>query len=113
MNVLQVNGYESPGRRFNGLAITPKLKEFGINSCHLVWEKDTNNTDVLTFDRRFARLTNSILASIERLTSLQSILYRNASQMFKMQAFKDADLIHLHIIHSGFLRVSDLKRISN
>ena len=112
MNVLQVNGYESPGRKFNGLATTPKLKEFGIDSCHLVWEKDTNDPDVLTFDRRSTRLTNSIMARIERLTSLQSILYRNASQMFKMQAFSDADLIHLHIIHSGYLRVSDIQRIS-
>ncbi len=112
MNVLQVNGYESPGRRFNGLAITPKLKELGINSRHLVWEKDTNNPDVLTFDRGFTRLANSVMASMERLISLQSILYLNASQMLKMPAFKEADLIHLHIIHSGYLRISDLKRIS-
>jgi len=110
--VLQVNGYESPGRRFNGLSITPLLKKNGIESRHLVWEKDTQNPEVLTFEGGLARKFNKLLNRVERVTSLQSVLYSNAAQMMKMQAFKEADLLHLHIIHSGYFSLFDLPKIT-
>lgn len=112
MKVLQVNGYESPGRRFNGLSIAKKLEEHGVESRHLVWMKDSQNPDVLTFEGYWTKKTNLLLERIERIASLQSALYINASQLLKMKAFREADLIHLHIIHSGYLRISDLVRIS-
>ncbi len=112
MKVLQVNGYESPGRRFNGLSITPLLKKYDIESRHLIWEKDTLNPEVLTFEGGWSRKINKIISHVERLTSLQSVLYPHAAQMMKMPAFKEADLLHLHIIHSGYLSLSDLPRIT-
>ena len=112
MKVLQVNGYESPGRRFNGLSITPLLKRYGIESRHLVWEKDTQNPEVLTFEGVGTRKINRLINRVERIASLQSMLYRNAAQMMKMPAFKEADLLHLHIIHSGYLSLSDLPKIT-
>lgn len=113
MKVLQINGYESPGRRFNGLSITPLLKKHDIESRHLVWEKDTQNPDVLTFDGKWTRKINRLVNRVERITSLQSVLYPHASQMFKMPAFQEAELLHLHIIHSGFLSLSDLPKITH
>lgn len=110
--VLQVNGYESPGRRFNGLSITPLLKTYGIESRHLVWEKDTQNPEVLTFEGAWARRINRVAKRVEDVTSLQSVLYPHAAQMMKMPAFKEADVLHLHIIHSGYLSLSDLPKIT-
>jgi glycosyltransferase involved in cell wall biosynthesis len=112
VKILQVNGYESPGRRFHGLSITPLLKKYGIESRHLVWEKDTQNADVLTFADGRTRKINKLLSRVERLTSLQSVLYSNAAQMMKMPAFKEAGLLHLHIIHSGFFSLSDLPKVT-
>jgi len=111
--VLQVNGYESPGRRFNGLSITPLLKRHGIESRHLVWHKDTTNPDVLTFDGKWTKGINKLLTGIENVTSLQSVLFPNAAKMMKMPAFKEADVLHLHIIHSGYLSLSDLPKITS
>jgi len=110
--VLQVNGYESPGRRFNGLSITPLLRDHGIESRHLIWEKDSQNPEVLTFEGNGIRKVNRIVNRIERVTSLQSVLYSNAAQMMKMPAFKEADLLHLHIIHSGYFSLFDLPKIT-
>ncbi|MCX7187245.1 MAG: glycosyltransferase family 4 protein [Methylophilales bacterium] len=112
MKILQVNGYESPGRRFNGLSITPLLKKYGIESRHLIWEKDTKNQEVLTFEGDWTRKLNRLANRVERATSLQSVLYPHAAQMMKMPAFKEADLLHLHIIHSGYLSLSDLPKIT-
>ncbi len=112
MKILQVNGYESPGSRFHGLTITPLLKKYGIESKHLIWRKDTNNPEVLTFSVQ-DHIINNFLYVAERILSLQSILYRNALQMIKMPEFQEADLIHLHIIHSGFFSIRHLPRITS
>jgi glycosyltransferase involved in cell wall biosynthesis len=113
LKVLQVNAYESPGRRFNGLTLTPILKRHGIESRHLIWEKDTQNPEILTFGRVGSRKINNLVSRIERMFSLQSMLYLNASQMIKMPAFKEADLLHLHIIHSGYLSLSALPKLTS
>ncbi|HJD64815.1 MAG TPA: glycosyltransferase family 4 protein [Rickettsia endosymbiont of Diachasma alloeum] len=112
MKILQVNGYESPGSRFHGLAITPLLKEYGIESKHLIWQKDTNNPEVLTFSEKDRKI-NHFLHRVENILSLQSVLYRNALQMIKMPEFQEADLIHLHIIHSGFFSMRHLPKITS
>ena len=112
MKVLQVNGYESPGRRFNGLSITHLLEKHGIESRHLIWEKDTEDPRVLNFEGRGVRKINGIVSYIERILSLQSMLYPHATQMMKMNVFKEADLVHLHIIHSGYFSLSDLPKIT-
>lgn len=111
MKILQVNAYESPGSRFHGLTITPLLKKYGIDSRHLVWNKDTNNPEVLTFDK-YTKGINKVITGIERLTSLQSVLYQSGAKIVKLPAFQEADLIHLHIIHSGYFSMSDLQKIS-
>ncbi|WP_341795073.1 glycosyltransferase family 4 protein [Rickettsia endosymbiont of Rhinocyllus conicus] len=111
MKILQVNGYESPGSRFHGLAITPLLKEYGIDSKHLIWKRDTNNPEVLSFSKK-DHIINNFLYVAENILSLQSILYRNALQMIKMPEFQEADLIHLHIIHSRFFSINHLPEIT-
>jgi len=112
MKVFQINGYESPGRRFHGLAITPLLKEHGIESKHLIWQKDTNNPEVLTFGGLWTKKINGYINKIEHKLSLQSVLYPHGAQILKMPAFKEADVVHLHIIHSGYLSLSILPKIT-
>jgi len=112
MKVLQVNGYESPGRRFNGLALTPWLAKYGIESRHLIWDKDTQDPAVLTFEGKWARPLTQRLAKLEQRYSLQSLLYPNAWQMMRMPAFKEAEVLHLHIIHSGYLSLAALPWIT-
>ncbi|MDD2109859.1 glycosyl transferase [Pseudomonas plecoglossicida] len=112
MRVLQVNGYESPGRRFNGLSVTPLLKKHGIDSKHLIWQKDTQDPEVLTFEGSMTRKVNRFVNRVERLTSMQSVLYPHARQMMKMPDFINADVLHLHIIHSGYMSLGDLPAIT-
>lgn len=111
MKVLQINGYELPGARFHGLSITPLLKEHGIDSKHFCWIKDSNNPDVVTFDK-WSKKKNLFVRAVEEVTSLQSVLYNNAKKIVELPEFKEADLIHLHIIHSGFFSIGDLELIT-
>jgi hypothetical protein len=55
---------------------------------------------------------NRLVNRVERSTSLQSVLHLNARQLIKMPEIKEADLIHLNIIHSGYFAISDLSKIT-
>jgi glycosyltransferase involved in cell wall biosynthesis len=157
VKILQINGYESPGRRFNGLSLVPLLKARGIDSTHLVWKKDSRDPSVLSLSgesKRFNRIVDSmehalslhqwfnrevkigrrsvslhmifnwvtrlsllgganwIIGKLERALSLQSVLYLNSLRLSRMSAYKEADLLHLHVIHSGYLSLWALPGIT-
>lgn len=108
MRVLQVNGYQSPGRRFNGLSLKPHLEALGVSSKHFVWEQDRQEEGVVSLHGKLLRKVNRLTRGVEKVLSLQSQLYSNGMHMRRMEAFREADLVHYHIIHSGFLSMQSL-----
>ena len=112
MNVLQVNGYQSPGRRFNGLSLKPHLGTLGVSSKHFVWEQDRLEDDVVSLQGTAIRKINRLTRGVEKVLSLQSQLYSNAMHLRRLQEFVDADLVHYHIIHSGFLSLQSLPALT-
>ena len=112
MRVLQINGYQSPGRRFNGLAITPLLKEEGIHSEHLVWEQDKQEQGVSSINHGWTAKLNKIVTKLEKKLSLQSTLYPHAREIARQDQFRNADAVHLHIIHSGYMSIRSLPWLS-
>jgi glycosyltransferase involved in cell wall biosynthesis len=112
MKVLQVNGYQSPGRRFNGLSLKPYLSNLGISSKHFVWEQDRQEEDVVSLQSAPVRKINRLTRGVERVLSLQSLLYTNGSHFKQLPEFCEADLVHYHIIHSGFLSMRSLPALT-
>ncbi|AVJ30634.1 glycosyltransferase family 4 protein [Achromobacter spanius] len=108
MKVLQVNGYQSPGRRFNGLSLKPHLEALGVSSKHFVWEQDRQEEGVVSLHGTLQRKVNRLTRGVEKVLSLQSQLYSNGMHMRRLDAFREADLVHYHIIHSGFLSMQSL-----
>ncbi|KXJ66888.1 glycosyl transferase [Achromobacter xylosoxidans] len=105
---MQVNGYQSPGRRFNGLSLKPHLEALGVSSKHFVWEQDRQEEGVVSLHGKLLRKVNRLTRGVEKVLSLQSQLYSNGMHMRRMEAFREADLVHYHIIHSGFLSMQSL-----
>jgi glycosyltransferase involved in cell wall biosynthesis len=112
MKMLQVTGYQSPGRRFNGLSLKPHLEALGVFSKHFVWEHDRQEKDVIGIDGRILRKINRLTRGIEKTLSLQSQLYSNGIHVRRLEAFREADLVHYHIIHSGFLSMQSLPALT-
>lgn len=112
LKVLQVNGYQSPGRRFNGLSLKPHLAALGVSSKHLVWEQDRTEEDVVTLQGTAVRKINRLTRGVERVLSLQSQLYTNGKHIKCLPEFQEADLVHYHIIHSGFLSMQSLPSLT-
>ena len=113
LNVLQINGYESPGRRFHGLALKHLFNEHGIRSEHFVWEKDTTDPSVHTLSDERHHDFNDMLRAVERDNSIQNILYTNGQRLLSSAEFQNADIVHWHIIHSQYLSLLDLSLISS
>lgn len=113
IKVLQLNHYESPGRRFSGLSLSPLLKDRGVDSTHVVWEKDTQDPSVLALGKPWQKNVTRIVRGIERALSVQSVLHLNSLQLTRMPAYKQADLLHLHIIHSGYLSLWALPEMTH
>lgn len=112
MKVLQVNGYQSPGRRFNGLSLKPYLEALGVSSKHFVWEQDRQEEGVVSLHGNMLRKINRFTRGVEKTLSLQSQLYSNGMHFRRMPEFLEADLVHYHIIHSGFLSMQSLPSLT-
>lgn len=112
MKILQINGYQSPGRRFNGLSLKPCLAELDIQSIQLVWEQDRKEDGVISLQGSALHKINRLTRGVERLFSLQSQLYTNGMRIKRLPEFRGADLIHYHIIHSGFLSMQSLPSLT-
>lgn len=112
MKVLQLNGYESPGRRFSGLSLAPLLKEHDISSTHIIWQRDTDNPSVLGYEAPNARLINDMYTRVEQRLGFQSVFFTNAVELMSRKEFIEADLIHFHLIHTGYMSMLDFPEIT-
>lgn len=112
MKVLQLNGYESPGRRFSGLGLASMLKEHDVSSTHIIWQRDTTDPSVLGYEAPQARLINEMYSRVEQRLGFQSVYFTNAAELMSRKEFIEADLIHLHLIHTGYLSMLDLPEIT-
>ncbi|CAN7726689.1 glycosyltransferase [Rhizobium sp. LjRoot98] len=112
MKVLQLNGYESPGRRFSGLALAPLLEEYDISSTHIIWQRDTTNPEVLGYEAPNNRRLNEMYARVEQRLGFQSVYYTNASELMGRKEYIEADLIHFHLIHTGYMSLLDFPAIT-
>lgn len=109
MNVLQVGNTDSAGRRFNGADLHRALGDRGVNSQLCVWEKHT--TDEQTWrlaDRRRRELLRTAFTVAEQKLSVQSLLYPFSLELARDPRFKTADLVHYHLIHTGFFSLAHL-----
>ena len=78
----------------------------------MIWERDTTNTSIRSFGGKHTRAINDMYARIEDRSSLQSVLYANAEAVLAEPAFREADLCHLHLIHTGYLSMADLPALT-
>ena len=109
MRVLQVSATDKEGARFNGLELSKQLIQRGFESSQVVWRK--RGEDKCTHEMFTGALRNKIhqaAAKLERDLSLQSLLSPLAFEFAKHPQFKAADLVHYHLIHTGFFNLMAL-----
>jgi glycosyltransferase involved in cell wall biosynthesis len=113
MKVLQVNSSDIIGSRFNGFDIRGLLANQGIRSHHLVWNKISNEAvSSRFFDVPGSRFAMQVLARVERFFSIHSRLQWQSFLLPLHREFREADVVHYHILHDGYFSLDALPLLS-
>lgn len=114
INVVQVNSGDLMGRRFNGYDLTPHLKARGVRSKQLVYWNKQSDADFVSkmFDYPGNRYVTRGLNIVERRLSLHARLQPQSWTLPMHGVVRQADLLHLHIIHDGYFSLSALPYVT-
>lgn len=108
MKNLQIGDNDLIGKRFNGHDLHIYLRQRGIDSSHIVWNKqsDDKHTFVLSGDDPNRNINNQMLAGLERVFGLHSVLLPYSYSLLNSKQFLEADVVHYHLIHNYFFNIS-------
>lgn len=113
MKTLQVSNIDTSGSRFNGSDLHRKLLEKGINSHLCVRIKKTSDQYTWKIANVFGiRILNFAIKQLEKILSVQSLLYPSSVQFYYDKRFNNVDVVHYHLIHTGFFSILTLPKLS-
>ena len=93
------------GQRFNGYQLHRALRARGEASRMLVIHKGSNDADVHDFSRAGAWFERGLYAA-ERVTGLQGLLSPIGLTLPLRRCFREAEVVHWHLVHPHFLGTS-------
>ena len=114
MKNLQVSDNDLFGNRFNGHDLHLYLRDNGIESNQIVWQK--RSKDPFTFEiarnieNRYS--INSESNSIQKTFSTHASLYPFSYSLFFDSLFLETDIVHYHLIHNYFFNISHLPMLT-
>lgn len=111
MKVLEINYTDLPGRIFNGYDLHVGLLKNGIDAKQVVREKLSKTGTVLELP--IDKIMHLQLLALEQQYSVTNMLLPYANELVKLSEYKDADILHFHIVHSGLLSVLDYPKLMN
>lgn len=110
MKVLHVTDEDLPARHFNGYDLLHDLASRGIDGKQAVLRKLSDNPDVVSlFTGRGDEELQYRLREIERRHSINNLLIPWGRVLADTTEFKDADVIHYHLIHNNVISLYDMK----
>lgn len=113
MKTLQVGNIDTDGARFNGADLHQQLLKRGVKSQLCVRIKKTKDKNTWKITNLVGmRLINFAIKQIEKILSIQSILYPSSLHLFFDKHFLEVDLVHYHLIHTGFFSILTLPKLS-
>ena len=113
LRVLGLNWADEVGKRFNGLSIVDELRNEDVEYKLFAGKINASSHPSVVgkdFSEKHSRLHTQI-SNLESKTGFQSRLFWTTKEVFRYQEFKDADLIHIHIIHNGWFRIEEVLNI--
>ena len=108
MKILQVNYCDLPGRVFNGFNLQQSLNERGIISKQVVLDKYSYGDDSIKLCSDREMEIRSRLIELEREYGMLNLLEPFRKHLTNIPFFKEADIVHYHIIHLYMLPLQSL-----
>ena len=100
MNILYITFSDILGQQFNGYLLRKELSDLGHRSdmaVHLCEERE--NPNIHQLGMRYTSRINNYLSIIEKKLSLRCVLPSLASTLYFKDFYKQADVIHLQLVH--------------
>jgi glycosyltransferase involved in cell wall biosynthesis len=100
---LQIGDNDLVGNKFNGHDLHIALRDIGVDSAHLVWNKESNdkNTYVIAGEKKDRVAIRSYNEYLQHLYDLDNVHNPLIYDIIYNKLFLDADVIHLHLMHNG------------
>ena len=113
MKILNISSMDLTGSRFNGLSLSAYMKKHGHEVEHCVWEKESDDINSWQFFNKGPRKKlKDLFCKIEDIFSIQSLLYPFPLQLLFDKRFYSADIVHYHLIHTGYFSLLALPVLS-
>lgn len=113
MNILHISNTDLAGGRFTGYYMQQVIGQ-SHNVEMAVWNKTSNNSKVHSLKSGpFLQLSDRIIQKLDRKLGLEGLIGQGGRSLAKRSYFKNADIIHLHLIHNdSFFSPLSLSKIS-
>ena len=112
--VLNISKKIDIGSRFNNFALRSQFEQFEWQANFASWDIPKDPTqEIISVGTHFNDLINSTKKRISKITGDIDGYYSNSKYFMQLNAYKQADLLHLHIIHEHYLSLKDWSKISN
>lgn len=112
MKILQVNNVDLSGARFNGYATQVHFNKKGIQCNQLVYEKLSEDDKVVSFMDKIPAI-NELYKSFENELGIHSMVFPYAHKILELPVFKEADIVHYHLLHNNIMSLLDLPLLIN
>ena len=125
MKILQINTTDLMGGRFNGRDLNAFFRRKGHETSQCVWEKKGGDTEtwslgeglifhdrlVVALNLKLKKLINYIVTILEKIVSLQSLIYPWGVQLMFDKRFEKADVVHYHLLHNDYFSLLTLPKL--
>jgi glycosyltransferase involved in cell wall biosynthesis len=115
MKVVQISSGDLIGRRFNGFDLKRHLERFDVESKLLAYWNNKSDTAFVSqaFSYPGSRHITRALNFVERHASVHARLHPHSWALPMHKAVREADLMHLQIIHDGYFSFSALPYVTS
>lgn len=111
MKIIEVNYTDLPGKRFNGYDLHLSLRQEGFESYQIVELKYSDVDSVIKLNSNL--FIDEQLNFLEQKYSMSNLLSLSGKELSKCGAFKNADIVHYHILHNNMISLFDLPMLMN
>ncbi len=113
MDIVQVSNTDLMGRRFNGHDLQLTLNQLGHTIYQFVMEKLGDEPTTLQIAHQDEMFVRSMMRKLEYELSTNSILFPFGRFLAEHPQFREADLVHYHLIHNHFLSIYDFPKLTS
>ena len=112
MKIVYVNDNDLAGRRFNGHDLQLMLNENGYKAKQMVISKTGDNENTIKMINTPEGLfIKEKCKEFEDRISMQSVIYPFGELLLESKEFREADIVHYHLIFNHFMSLYSFKKL--